>query len=822
MNISYTWLQRYLDIDLPAEKVSEILTSIGLETDGTHSVESIRGGLRGLVVGKVLTCEAHPDSDHLHLTTVDVGGEAPLNIVCGAPNVAAGQSVIVATVGTTLYDGDKEFVIKRSKIRGAESLGMICAEDEIGVGTSHAGIIVLPEGRYAPGTPAAEVFDVFTDDIIEVELTPNRIDAASHYGVARDLAAWLTANGHTPRLRKPSVEQFRIDSAEGGIPVEVIATDGAPRYSGITLRGVTVKESPEWLRNLLTAIGQRPINNIVDITNFILHGLGQPMHCFDLAHVKGDKIVVRRADEGQKFVTLDGIERTLSAADLMICNAEEPMCIAGVFGGLDSGVTDATTDVFLESAYFNPTSIRKSARRHGLSTDASFRFERGIDPNGTVYALKLAALLVKELAGGTICGPLIDCYPQPIEPFHVELSLDYLRRLIGKNLPSDTVKTILHGLEIEIAAETDDVLQLRVPTYRVDVQRPCDVVEDVLRIYGYNNVEFGEQVKSSLSIKGFVDEKKAVQTMISEQLTGLGFNEILNNSLTAAAYYAELDTYPAKACVELLNPLSTDLNVVRQTLLFGGLESIAHNINRRSPNLRFYEFGNCYSYNADAATPQGKELAPYSEHSMLGIWLTGRKAEGSWAQPNADLTIYDLKAVVENILRRLGISSRAIAIEQFKSDIYSAALRYSHRSGQQLATLGIVSRKLLKMTDVEQDVFYAELDWNALIRLEMKNKVEFAELPKSMPVKRDLSLLLDKAVAFADVERTVQQAERKLLRSVQLFDVYEGKNLDAGKKSYAISLTLQDDERTLKDKEIEKAMSRIIAALQKELGAQLR
>lgn len=822
MNISYTWLRRYLDIDLPAEKVSEILTSIGLETDGTHSVESIRGGLRGLVVGKVLTCEAHPDSDHLHLTTVDVGGEAPLNIVCGAPNVAAGQSVIVATVGTTLYDGDKEIVIKRSKIRGAESLGMICAEDEIGVGTSHAGIIVLPEGRYAPGTPAAEVFDVFTDDIIEVELTPNRIDAASHYGVARDLAAWLTANGHTPRLRKPSVEQLRIDSAEGGIPVEVIATDGAPRYSGITLRGVTVKESPEWLRNLLTAIGQRPINNIVDITNFILHGLGQPMHCFDLAHVKGDKIVVRRADEGQKFVTLDGIERTLSAADLMICNAEEPMCIAGVFGGLDSGVTDATTDVFLESAYFNPTSIRKSARRHGLSTDASFRFERGIDPNGTVYALKLAALLVKELAGGTICGPLIDCYPQPIEPFAVELSLDYLRRLIGKDIPTDTVKTILHGLEIEIAAETDDVLQLRVPTYRVDVQRPCDVVEDVLRIYGYNNVEFGEQVKSSLSIKGFVDEKKAVQTMISEQLTGLGFNEILNNSLTAAAYYAELDTYPAKACVELLNPLSTDLNVVRQTLLFGGLESIAHNINRRSPNLRFYEFGNCYSYNADAATPQGKELAPYSEHSMLGIWLTGRKAEGSWAQPNADLTIYDLKAVVENILRRLGISSRAIAIEQFKSDIYSAALRYSHRSGQQLATLGIVSRKLLKMTDVEQDVFYAELDWNALIRLEMKNKVEFAELPKSMPVKRDLSLLLDKAVAFADVERTVQQAERKLLRSVQLFDVYEGRNLDAGKKSYAISLTLQDDERTLKDKEIEKAMSRIIAALQKELGAQLR
>lgn len=822
MNISYTWLRRYLDIDLPAEKVSEILTSIGLETDGTHSVESIRGGLRGLVVGKVLTCEAHPDSDHLHLTTVDVGADTPLNIVCGAPNVAAGQSVIVATVGTTLYDGDKEIVIKRSKIRGAESLGMICAEDEIGVGTSHAGIIVLPEGRYAPGTPAAEVFDVFTDDIIEVELTPNRIDAASHYGVARDLAAWLTANGHTPRLRKPSVEQFRIDSAEGGIPVEVIAADGAPRYSGITLRGVTVKESPEWLRNLLTAIGQRPINNIVDITNFILHGLGQPMHCFDLAHVKGDKIVVRRADEGQKFVTLDGIERTLSAADLMICNAEEPMCIAGVFGGLDSGVTDATTDVFLESAYFNPTSIRKSARRHGLSTDASFRFERGIDPNGTVYALKLAALLVKELAGGTICGPLIDCYPQPIEPFAVELSLDYLRRLIGKDIPTDTVKTILHGLEIEIAAETDDVLKLRVPTYRVDVQRPCDVVEDVLRIYGYNNVEFGEQVKSSLSIKGFVDEKKAVQTMISEQLTGLGFNEILNNSLTAAAYYAELDTYPAKACVELLNPLSTDLNVVRQTLLFGGLESIAHNINRRSPNLRFYEFGNCYSYNADAATPQGKELAPYSEHSMLGIWLTGRKAEGSWAQPNADLTIYDLKAVVENILRRLGISSRAIAIEQFKSDIYSAALRYSHRSGQQLATLGIVSRKLLKMTDVEQDVFYAELDWNALIRLEMKNKVEFAELPKSMPVKRDLSLLLDKAVAFADVERTVQQAERKLLRSVQLFDVYEGKNLDAGKKSYAISLTLQDDERTLKDKEIEKAMSRIIAALQKELGAQLR
>lgn len=820
MNISYSWLKRYVDFDLEPEELSDALTSLGLEVEGVEKVESIKGGLVGLVVGKVLTCVEHPDSDHLHITTVDLGGEAPQQIVCGAPNVAAGQSVIVATLGTILYDGDKEFVIKKSKIRGVESFGMICAEDEIGVGVSHNGIIVLDK-EYAPGTPAKEVFNMFEDTVIGVDLTPNRIDAASHYGVARDLAAWLARHGKNGNLRKPSVDDFKLDREDGAIDVVIENPVAAPRYAGLTIRNVKVQESPEWLKNLLLAIGQRPINNIVDITNFILQSLCQPMHCFDLAKVKGEKIVVKTAKAGEKFVTLDGVERTLNEADLMICNESEPMCIAGVLGGLDSGVTETTTDIFLESACFHPTYVRKTARRQALNTDASFRFERGIDPNGTLYALKLAAMLIKEVAGGEICGPLFDAYPEPVEKYPVELEHKYVCDLIGKDLELDTVKTILKALEIEIVKEENETLSLLVPTYRVDVLRPCDVVEEILRVYGYNNIEIGTTVHSSLSKKGAIDFKNDHQTLISEQLTAQGFNEILNNSLTAQAYYEGLESYPADRCVKMLNPLSIDLNVIRQTLLFGGLESIAHNINRKRDSLSFYEFGNCYNFDASADASE-KVLAGYNEVSSLALWMTGYKTEGSWTAANSKVTVYDLKGIVENIFRRFGLSEGEIVAKQINNDIYSAALEYSNRGGKVIATLGIVKRAILKKMDIDQEVFYSEIDWNALVKMGAKKKITFSPLPKTQAVKRDLALLLDKSVTFADVKKIIASAERRLLKDVELFDVYEGKNLEAGKKSYAVSMTLQDSEKTLQDKDIEKTMNKIITSLQKQLGAQLR
>lgn len=820
MNISYSWLKRYVDFDLEPEELSDALTSLGLEVEGVEKVESIKGGLVGLVVGKVLTCVEHPDSDHLHITTVDLGGEAPQQIVCGAPNVAAGQSVIVATLGTILYDGDKEFVIKKSKIRGVESFGMICAEDEIGVGVSHNGIIVLDK-EYAPGTPAKEVFNMFEDTVIGVDLTPNRIDAASHYGVARDLAAWLARHGKNGNLRKPSVDDFKLDREDGAIDVVIENPVAAPRYAGLTIRNVKVQESPEWLKNLLLAIGQRPINNIVDITNFILQSLCQPMHCFDLAKVKGEKIVVKTAKAGEKFVTLDGVERTLNEADLMICNESEPMCIAGVLGGLDSGVTETTTDIFLESACFHPTYVRKTARRQALNTDASFRFERGIDPNGTLYALKLAAMLIKEVAGGEICGPLFDAYPEPVEKYPVELEHKYVCDLIGKDLELDTVKTILKALEIEIVKEENETLSLLVPTYRVDVLRPCDVVEEILRVYGYNNIEIGTTVHSSLSKKGAIDFKNDHQTLISEQLTAQGFYEILNNSLTAQAYYEGLESYPADRCVKMLNPLSIDLNVIRQTLLFGGLESIAHNINRKRDSLSFYEFGNCYNFDASADASE-KVLAGYNEVSSLALWMTGYKTEGSWTAANTKVTVYDLKGIVENIFRRFGLSEGEIVAKQINNDIYSAALEYSNRGGKVIATLGIVKRAILKKMDIDQEVFYCEIDWNALVKMGAKKKITFSPLPKTQAVKRDLALLLDKSVTFADVKKVIASAERRLLKDVELFDVYEGKNLEAGKKSYAVSMTLQDSEKTLQDKDIEKTMNKIITSLQKQLGAQLR
>ena len=821
MNISYNWLKKYLDFNLTPDELAAALTSIGLETGSVEEVESIRGGLRGIVIGKVLTCVEHPNSDHLHITTVDLGDGAETQIVCGAPNVAAGQTVVVATVGTTLYDGDKEFAIKKSKIRGVESFGMICAEDEIGVGSSHDGIIVITDD-VKPGTPAAEYYGLTSDWLLEVDLTPNRIDAASHYGVARDLSAWMAAHTEAAQLHRPSTDAFALDKPDGGITVRVENTDACPRYCGVTVRGVTVKESPKWLKDALSTIGLRPINNIVDITNYLLHAIGQPLHCFDVAKIAGGEVVVKNAREGEKFVTLDGIEHTLDSRDLMICNAEVPMCIAGVFGGLDSGVTESATDIFLESAYFNPTSVRKTARRHGLNTDASFRYERGVDPNNTLYVLRLAALMVKELAGGEICGPLTDIYPSVIEPARVDLGFDYLNALVGKEIPADTVVSILKSLEMNLLEVTDRNVVMDVPTYRVDVTRPCDVVEDVLRIYGYNNVEISDSVRSALSSQTFEDRDNALRNLVSEQLCAEGFNEILNNSLTAEAYYNELPDYPADHCVKLLNPLSNDLNVMRQTLLFGGLESLAHNINRKMADLRMFEFGNVYFFNPAAESTADRVLAPYSESSRLALWMTGALRPGNWVRKEEEATVYDLKAVVANIFARLGISQAEIRLSASQSCLYAAGLDIATRSGKALGSLGILSKKIAARLDIKQPVVYCELDWHALVNLSIRKKVSYSPLARTMPVKRDLALLLDKSVSMEQVEATVRESERRLLKDVTLFDVYEGKNLPEGKKSYAIALTLQDDEKTLQDKQIEAVMSKVIANLTKKLGAELR
>ena len=822
MNISYKWLKRYIDIDLEPKEITAALTSLGLECDSIEEVETIKGGLRGIVIGKVLTCDEHPNSDHLHITTCDLGTGEPVQIVCGAANVAAGQTVVVATVGTKLYNGDEEFQIKKSKIRGVESFGMICAEDEIGLGHSHDGIMVL-EGDIAPGTPAAEYFQVESDYMLEVELTPNRVDGASHYGVARDLKAWLRRNGKPEaEVVTPDVSGFKTDRNEGAAQIEVVDGQGCPRYSGVTVRGVEVKESPEWLKNLLLAAGQRPINNIVDITNYVLLGMGQPLHCFDLSKVAGEKIVVRTCPQGTKFTTLDGVERTLDEADLMICDAEKPMCIAGVFGGLDSGVTETTTDVFIESAYFNPTRVRKTARRHGLNTDASFRYERGCDPNITIFAAKLAALLIKEVAGGEICGDVMDIYPEKVEPFKVELELAYCHRLIGKEIPTEEIKAILASLEIDIKAETAEVLSLEVPTYRVDVQRPCDVVEEILRVYGYNNIEFGMEMHANLSQKTATDESYRLQQLIAEQLTADGFCEIMNNSLSAISYYEGKEVYPEAKCVRLLNPLSNDLCVMRQTLLYGGLESLSHNINRKASSLALYEIGNCYSRNPEKESTAENPLAPYAEELHLGIWMTGDKTAASWNTKAEPVTVFDLKAVVLNVLRRLGIDARTLDMTQASDEIFAAKLDILTKAGKPLGSLGMLRHNLLKGFDIEQEVMYAELNWDALFKLAAKVKTTYQAIPKSQPVKRDLALLLDSAVTFRQVEDVIRQSERKLLRDVRLFDVYEGKNLESGKKSYAVSMTLQDPEKTLQDKQIDAVMGKIIMNLEKQLNAKLR
>ena len=819
MNISYKWLKEYVDFDLTAQQVCDALTSTGLEVDALEEVQSIKGGLKGLYVGKVLTCEAHPNSDHLHVTTVDLGKREPSQIVCGAPNVAAGQKVIVADLGCVLYDGDKEFVIKKSKLRGVESNGMICAEDEIGIGNDHSGIIVLPDDAVV-GTPAAEYYHLESDWLIEVDITANRADGLSHWGVARDLYAWLLSNDYETEMHRPDCSKFKVDNHD--LPIEVVIEnqEACKRYACVSITGCEVKESPDWLKNKLTTIGLRPINNIVDITNYIMMAYGQPLHCFDADMVKGHKIVVKTMPEGTPFQTLDGVEHKLSDRDLAICNAEDPMCIAGVFGGKGSGTYETTKNVVLESAYFHPTWIRKSARRHGLSTDASFRFERGIDPNGTIYALQQAAILCQELAGGKVSMDIVDVYPKPIKNAVVELKYDYVNRLIGKNLSSGVIKYICRALDMEVKFENEQGLSLEIPAYRVDVQRPCDVVEDILRIYGYNNVEIPTQLKSSLVIKGDEDRKHKLANLISEQLVGEGFNEILNNSLTKAAYYED-EQNANPTLVRIMNPLSSDLNVMRQTLLFGGLESIQHNVNRKRQNLRFFEFGNIYTFDPEKKNDEDPMQA-YKEQYHAALWVTGKRVEGSWAHKNEDSTFYELSAYVENILRRIGVKPGMTVRKKSENCIFSSGLTIENRGGKKLVEMGIITKKLQKQFGLDNPVYYAEMNWTALMKVIKKNEVLYTEISKFPAVSRDLALLVDNSVEFAQIEQIARQTEKKFLKKVELFDVYEGDKLPAGKKSYAVNFILQDEEKTMGDKQIDAIMQKLIANIKKQLNAELR
>ncbi|MDP4238980.1 MAG: phenylalanine--tRNA ligase subunit beta [Bacteroidota bacterium] len=819
MNISYNWLKEYINVDVTPDELSKALTSIGLEVGGVEEVQTIKGGLEGLVIGEVLTCAEHENSDHLHVTTVNVGAAQPLQIVCGAPNVAAGQKVVVATVGTKLYSGEESFTIKRSKIRGVESFGMICAEDEIGVGTSHEGIIVLP-AEAVVGTLAKDYYGIKNDTLLEVDITPNRVDAASHFGVARDLAAFFALKDKSVKLRRPLVDAFAVQNNKLTIPVKVENTDACPRYSAVTISGVTVTESPDWLKNKLLIIGLRPINNIVDVTNFVLHELGQPLHAFDADKIAGGQVIVKTLPEGTPFTTLDDVERKLSAADLMICNTEKPMCIGGVFGGLDSGVTETTQNVFLESAYFNPVSIRKTARRHGLNTDASFRYERGCDPTNTIYVLKRCALLIQEVAGGEISSEIVDNYPEEVKPFEVSVSFRKINTLIGKEIGKENIETILAALEMKIVSRDEEGYKLQVPAYRVDVQRDVDVVEDILRIYGYNNVEIGLTLKSNLSFVSKPDSYK-LQNLIAEQLTAQGFNEVLNNSLTKGSYYTGLTSFPAANSVKIINALSSDLSVMRQTLLFGGLENIAYNINRRNADLKFYEFGNCYYYHAENKQ-EGETLAAYSEDFHLGMWLTGNKHGQSWTTTEEKSSIYELKAYINNIFRRLGFNLRKLVVGEYTDDLLSEALTVYSSSGKKLAVYGIVQPAVLKTADIDAAVYYADINWNAVLAELGDHTVQYAEISKFPEVKRDLALLLDKNIAFAEVEKIAFETERKLLKRVNLFDVYEGKNLESGKKSYAVSFVLQDDSKTLTDNQIESIMKKLQGNYETKLGAKLR
>lgn len=815
MNISLNWLKDYLKTDLGVDEICEILTSIGLEVGGYEKFESIRGGLKGLVIGEVKTCIAHPDSDHLHITTVDLGDGRLTPIVCGAPNVAAGQKVVVATIGTVLYDDDKEFVIKKSKIRGQESEGMICAEDEIGIGHDHAGIIVLPAD--APvGMPASDYYRITTDYTIEIDITPNRADGASHLGVARDLAAYLQQRQDI-YYSLPSVDHFQTDSNTSGISIEVQRPEACPRYAGVCIEGVKVQESPEWLQTRLKAIDLHPINNVVDVTNYILFELGQPLHSFDKDKIKGNRVVIRSFPTGTKFTTLDGVQRELNENDLMVCNTEEPMCIAGVFGGLESGITEHTTNVFLESACFDPVFVRKTARRHGLNTDASFRFERGTDPNIVVYALKRAALLIKELGGGKITSEIIDVYPDPVKDFEVEVKYAHIDRLIGKAIGHDTIQNILRALEIKIIREDAEGMLLHVPPYRVDVRREADVIEDILRIYGFNNIEVPAQVNSTLSYSEKPDDFQLKNT-VSDLLAANGFNEIMNNSLTKASYFEQLDTFKPENTVLLFNPLSSDLNAMRQTLLFGGLESVAYNINRKNSSLRLFEFGKAYTFHKKEGE---NHLKQYKEEDKLALFITGNKTQASWNSQEQRTDFFNLKGYTEMILARLGFKTDNFTIEEPIEDIYREGLVYTLQ-GKHMVTFGMLSHKVLKMIDIEQDVYYAEFSWENLLKALKNYKITFTPMMKFPAVKRDLALLLDKGINFKEVRDIAMRTEKNLLKAVTLFDVYEGEKLKADKKSYAVSFTLQDEEKTLTDKQIDKIMNKLMGTYKHLLGAEIR
>lgn len=819
MNISYNWLKEYINIDLPADEIAKILTSIGLEVGSVEHVQTVKGGLEGLVIGEVLTCSKHENSDHLHVTTVDVGSGENLQIVCGAPNVAARQKVVVATVGTKLYSGDETFTIKRSKIRGVESFGMICAEDEIGIGTSHDGIIVLPETAVI-GTLAKDYYGISDDYLIEVDITPNRIDAASHFGVARDLAAYFAIRDKNIKLTRPSVDAFTINNSNLPIPVVIENPEACPRYSAVTISNVKVGESPKWLQDRLHIIGLRPINNVVDATNYILHEMGHPLHAFDADKIEGKKVVVKTLAEGSKFTSLEGTVRSLNSEDLMICDINNPMCIGGVFGGLDSGVTENSVNIFLESAYFNPVYIRKTARRHGLHTDASFRFERGCDPSNTVYILKRCATLIQEVAGGEISSEIVDVYPNEIKPYEVEISLDKINSTIGKNIERETIEKILEALEIVVLNKNEKGYLLQIPTYRVDVQRDVDVIEDILRIYGYNNIEAGDTLKSTLSYSSKPNSNR-LQNMIADQLTAQGFNEILNNSLTKGAYYENLSSFPASESVKVLNYLSSDLNVLRQTLLFGGLENIRYNINRKNPNLKFYEFGNCYHFNED--NNQGDNpLSKYKENFHLGIWLTGQKHDQSWASSEEKTSIYELKAYVENIFTKLGVNKYTLVLKEFSDDLLSEAISIETIKGKELAIYGVVQPKVRQKIEIDQDVFFADLYWGNILSEIKKHNIQFTDISKYPEVRRDLALLIDRNIKFSQIEQIAFETEKKLLKEVNLFDVYEGRNLEAGKKSYAVSFILQDELKTLTDQQIDTIMNKLFENFKQKLDAKLR
>lgn len=817
MKISYKWLKDYINTDLTPQQLEGILTQTGLEIGGIEEVESVKGGLRGLVIGEVVTCEKHPNSDHLSKTTVNVGSGELLPIVCGAPNVAAGQKVVVATVGTTLYSGEGEFVIKRAKIRGEESQGMICAEDEIGLGASHDGIMVLPADALV-GTPANQYFNVESDYSIEVDLTPNRIDGASHIGVARDLAAYLKQEQEIS-YTKPSVDAFKADDHSLEMPVEVKNPVACPRYAGVTLTRIEIKESPEWLQNRLKTIGLHPINNVVDITNYVLFETGQPLHAFDADEITGNKVVVQTLPAGTKFTTLDEVERELHEDDLMICNTEAGMCIGGVFGGIQSGVKDTTTSIFLESACFDPVYIRKTARRHGLNTDASFRFERGTDPNGVIYALKRAALLIKEVAGANISSEIVDIYPEPIEHFKVDISYANIKRLIGKDLGAERIKLILEGLEIKIERETETGLSLAVPPFRVDVRREADVIEEILRIYGYNNVEIPTKVNASLQYSALHDPVK-IRNLMADMLTAQGFNEIWSNSLTKASYYENGQTLNDEHTVKLFNPLSNDLGVMRQTLLFGGLEVIAYNANRQNADLRLYEFGNCYFHNGTDL--KADVMKNFREEEHLALFITGEKEKESWLAPQGASSFFQLKSHVENLLAKMGLKAENLTTDSVSNDLLPEGLIYSTRSGKKLAEFGIVHPKLKKQFEIDNPVYYADLLMDQIILEQRNNKTLFSELPKYPAVRRDLALLLNKDVQFAQIRDLAFKVEKKLLRSVDLFDVYEGQGIPEDKKSYAVSFSLRDDEKTLNDKQIDKIMQKLIFQFDRELEAKLR